>query len=98
MTRVSFKQLKKLPVQTHAGQHLGRIDDAIVDIESHNIAQYRVKKSILSDGEYLIAPGQVEQVQEDKIIVSDNIEKIEEEPPERKQQAATPESVAMSEE
>jgi sporulation protein YlmC with PRC-barrel domain len=65
-------------VQTEQGQELGRVDGAILDIESHAIHQYIVKPSgithLFDKHELLISVEQVISISKEKMIVYDSVE------------------------
>ncbi|PIZ93850.1 MAG: hypothetical protein CO029_03515 [Candidatus Magasanikbacteria bacterium CG_4_9_14_0_2_um_filter_41_10] len=71
--RITYKQLKKLPVVTQSGQELGSVHDAVIDIEAHVIALYEVSSSVLSTKKYSITPTQVVSITEEKMIVKDAV-------------------------
>lgn len=97
MARITFKNLKKLPVETQSGKQLGQVDDLVIDVGSHAVQQYHVKKSLLSGGEYLIAPDQVDRIEEKKVVVFDSVVGSKEEIEERRPPTVAPEGVAMME-
>lgn len=71
--RITFKQLKKLSVETLSGALLGLVYDVVIDCDSQTIIQYKVKKNqvIGSKQEYLISKDQVARYEEQKLIVYD---------------------------
>lgn len=71
--RISYKKLKKLPVETTSGEVLGHVDDVVVDVDTHEVAQYEVKASILSSKRYLIARQQVISITSEKMVVDDAV-------------------------
>ncbi len=72
--RITWKQWRGKDVKTTSGIVLGRVVDAVIDLESHAIAQYIVKSSRISTKEYLIHPSQIIRVEADAIIVADTLE------------------------
>ncbi len=69
--RVSFKQLKKMTVQTLSGTVLGKVSDIVFDTEGQNIIQYTVRSGTLSTEEHLISRSQVVRFEEKKMLVYD---------------------------
>ena len=69
--RLTFKQLKKMTVETLSGATLGRVHDIIFDTEGQNIIQYMVKAGTLSKEELLISRDQVVRFEEKKMTVYD---------------------------
>ena len=67
--------LKNLPVKTKSGIDLGSIRDIILDTESHTILQYEVGN--LLSKKYLINREQVVYIDNEKMVVDDNVVKIE---------------------
>lgn len=69
--RLSFKQLKKLTVETLSGTVLGRVQDIIFDTEGQNIIQYVVKHGTINPDESLVSRDQIVRFEERKIVVYD---------------------------
>ncbi len=90
--RVSFKQLKKMLVETVSGTHLGKVDDLIMDTDGQVVLQYHVSSGLMSGHEYLITREQVHGFEEKKLIVDDNIKKIKVSPV-KPNQASLPQAV-----
>ena len=71
---INFKDLNDLPVETRAGQTLGKLEGIIIDIDSQSIHQYIVKPSGIKNifvKELLISREQVVSINKNKIIVED---------------------------
>lgn len=75
--RLSFKKIKQSSVETASGIKLGRVSDIILEIEGQLVAQYVVKHSIISGKTFLVSRDQIVRFEDKKIIVDDNVEKIE---------------------
>lgn len=75
--RISYKQLKKLPVETKSGMYLGRVCDVVFEIDGQLVAQYEVSPSLLSGKKYLISRDQVMNISAEKIVVSDGAASVE---------------------
>ena len=75
--RLSFKKIKQLSVETASGIKLGRVSDIVLEIDGQLVAQYVVKHSIISNKTYLISRDQIVRFEDKKIIIDDNVEKIE---------------------
>lgn len=76
--RLTFKQLKKMAVETLSGTTLGKVHDIIFDTEGQNIIQYMVKPGTLSKEEFLISRDQVVRFEEKKMVVYDTAVKKKE--------------------
>lgn len=76
--RLTFKQLKKMTVETLSGTTLGKVHDIIFDTEGQNIIQYMVKSGTLSKEELLISRDQVVRFEEKKMVVYDTAVKKKE--------------------
>lgn len=71
--RLSFKQLKKMTVETISGTKLGKVEDLILDIDGQVVVQYEVKHTGISGGDYSIHRDQVVKFEENKMIVYDTV-------------------------
>lgn len=71
--KIEFSKLKKISVFTKSEVKLGKIKNAIINIDSHCIDNYEISANILAQ-KLLINPSQILSVSEKKIIVADNIE------------------------
>jgi sporulation protein YlmC with PRC-barrel domain len=69
--RITFKQLKKLAVETLSGTAIGHVNDVVIDIDGQHIIQYQVKHSLFGGKEYLISRDQVVRFEEQKMVVYD---------------------------
>ena len=69
--RLTFKQLKKLTVETLSGTVLGRVHDIVFDIDGQNIIQYIVKSGTINPDESLVSRDQVVRFEEKKMVVYD---------------------------
>ncbi len=82
--RATFKQLKKMSVETISGTTLGKVHDITFDTEGQNIIQYTVKSGTITTEEHLISRDQVVRFEEKKMVVYDtaikkkerNLEKV----------------------
>lgn len=70
--RISYKQLKKLPVVTSSGTELGAVHDIILDVETQQIVQYVISSSLFSSGSpQLIHQDQVISITSEQMTVRD---------------------------
>ena len=70
----NFDDILDLPVETQKGIQLGKVDGAIIDIDSQSIYQYSVKPSGITnifEKELLIHRDQVINITKEKMIVED---------------------------
>ncbi|MFA6553631.1 MAG: PRC-barrel domain-containing protein [Patescibacteria group bacterium] len=71
------KQLIGMPVYTQSDEHLGKVSDFVVDLETQNIRQYSVRSrdliAELLQRDLLISREQVIRITEEKMIVEDSI-------------------------
>ena len=95
--RISFKQLKKLPVETKSGKVLGRVCNVIFEVDGQLVAQYEVSPSLLSGKKYLISRDQVMSISAEKMVVSDGVIGVEAGEKIGKRLMVKAESVAMRE-
>lgn len=97
--RINFQKLKSLPVETKSGNLLGHIVDLEINLEAFTINKFEIqdKKWIGTDQSYLIGSEQIVKILADKIIVQDNIKKIEAEAPAKPAVVATPATTLNSE-
>ncbi|HMB26388.1 MAG TPA: PRC-barrel domain-containing protein [Patescibacteria group bacterium] len=74
--RILLKKLKKLPVVTKNSQKLGKIANLEINTSTHQVVKYQVRKKILlaKSPKLLIAPEQILEINNKKIIVEDNVE------------------------
>jgi sporulation protein YlmC with PRC-barrel domain len=71
-----FDEIMDLPVHTQSGEHLGKTNGVVIEIETQTIYQYKIKPSGIShlfSKELLIHRDQVVSIQKDKIIVQDGL-------------------------
>ena len=94
--RMSFKQLKSLSVETASGASLGRVIDAILELDGQLIAQYVVRPSRISPKELLISRDQIIRFEQNKIVITDTTMPVTEEGRENIRNV-TPEPIAMRE-
>ena len=71
--RITYKQLKKLPVEIKSGKYLGHVCDVIFEIDGQVVAQYEVSPSLLSGKKYLISREQVLSISAEKMVVDDSV-------------------------
>lgn len=76
---VSVKKLLGLPVFTESGERLGEICDFNLEVESHGVREYLVKKNFFNKPSHLIKPSQVREITDEKMIVDDGLIKDREE-------------------
>ena len=69
--RITFSQLKKLPVKTQSGVYLGKVVDAILSVDENLILQYQVRSHKIVGRTFLINNSQVREITAEKIIVDD---------------------------
>lgn len=67
--RITFKQLKKLKVETMSGVELGHVIDVVIEGDSQTIVQYEVRKHIKAT--FLISRDQVARFEKEKMLVYD---------------------------
>ncbi|MAG29058.1 hypothetical protein CL632_02845 [bacterium] len=72
---INFDDILDLLVQTQSGTQLGKVDGAIIDIDSQSIHQYSVKPAgithFFDKQELLISRDQVISISKDKMVVQD---------------------------
>lgn len=76
MSKINYKQLLKLPVESVSGEKLGFISGFDIDVETHQITNYYVKAHHIVRmvaNELIIGTGQVIEVLDDKMVVDDMI-------------------------
>ena len=78
--RINFQKLKSLPVETESGNLLGHIVNLEINLDTFGIEKCEVqdKKWIGTDQNFLIGVEQITKVTAEKVIVQDNIKKVEE--------------------
>lgn len=69
--RITYSEFKKKRVETQSGIVLGEVRDLVLDVESFELVQLKVKGSALKRKEYLIHIAQIKRVEEKRIVVSD---------------------------
>ena len=72
--RINYKNLKKLIVETKLGIKLGSVKDIVLDTDGQNILQYEVGGMI--GKKYLVSREQVLSIDSEKMMVEDNVLKI----------------------
>lgn len=72
----NLRQLMRLPVYTESGIKLGRVCDLEIDAGAHAVMQYLVRPNVLSAKYYLINNTQVKDITAEKIVVFDNVLKV----------------------
>lgn len=74
--RMTWDQLKHLPVRTRSGQALGVVTGLIVDPEAHAIVQYEVRRGMpLARTSLLIGTSQVVSITAECMTVEDGLVK-----------------------
>lgn len=86
-------ELQKMRVETKSGIFLGNIKNIILDTESQTILQYEVGN--LLSKKYLINQEQVVSIDNEKMVVDDNVVKIESKNVIKNKINIEPEGVAM---
>ncbi|MEK7158481.1 MAG: PRC-barrel domain-containing protein [Patescibacteria group bacterium] len=79
---MTMKRLFQLPVQTQSGQDLGRVVDAEIHAETHQIMKYDVAspsllRGLLPSQPLMIDYRQVIQITEEKMVVEDSVQPAE---------------------
>ena len=69
---INEQTLIRLPVVTKSGTKLGHVIDIEIDVDDHRIRKYFVSARFQKDT-YLIAPSQILEITDEKIIVDDNV-------------------------
>ncbi|MFA6105770.1 MAG: PRC-barrel domain-containing protein [Patescibacteria group bacterium] len=69
---INEQTLIRLPVVTKSGDKLGHIIDIEIDVDNHQIRKYFVSSRFQKDT-YLIAPSQILQITDEKIVVEDTV-------------------------
>ena len=96
--RISYKQLKSLPVETVSGAKLGHVHDLVLDTDGQLVAQYQVKSFMIAGKEYLVGREQVISIAADKLVVDDGVAPVESEPSKKKTLGVSPNPVLMRKE
>lgn len=73
---VNLNKLLHLPVHTESGILLGRIYELEIDADSHTVMRYLVRPSVFSPKYFLIKNSQIKDITADKVIVYDNVLKV----------------------
>lgn len=77
--RMTWGQLKNLPVVTQGGQALGQVEGIIFDPENHAIVQYEVRHGMpLARRTLLVAASQVVSITAEQMTVEDLVGKTSE--------------------
>lgn len=86
---LNFLKLKNFSVYTESGTLLGQVEDLEFETNEHRIIKYLVinKKILKADVRYLISPGQIADIADNRIIVKDAA--INQETASRKKQTLT---------
>ena len=88
---INVRKLIGLPVFTQSGEKLGEVSDVNLDIESHVVREYLIKKNFFNKSSHIIKPNQVRQVTAEKMIVDDCfIKEAEEKRDKEKALSSTP--------
>jgi len=70
--RISWEQLKNLPTFTQSGTKLGHVSGLVINVETHEVAQYEIKPGLSFNRKViLIAVSQVISITAEKMIVED---------------------------
>ncbi len=81
--RLTFKELKQLPVETVSGVSLGHVHEIVFEDVGQQIVQYAVRSSVFAH-DYLINHTQVVGFREGKMIVEDTVKRVEKDRSEEK--------------
>lgn len=73
--RIDWTKLKRLDVETKSGVALGHVKDFVLETEGQSVLQYEVGGVI--GKKYLVSREQVISIDEKKMVVEDNVKKIE---------------------
>lgn len=69
--QISFKQLKKVLVETESGTALGHVVDLVLDTQAQAVQLYEVKSAPIAGKQFMIKPSQVVRFEVEKLIVDD---------------------------
>ena len=73
--KISWTQLKHLPVQTETGRKIGMVEGVELDVDTHTVLHYEVKPGPVLLGvftkSFLIAAAQVVSISVDVMVVKD---------------------------
>ena len=72
--RITYAQLKQLPVKTVSGSILGKVKDLELDADSHQVLKYHVSEGFFAKS-LLIAPNQIKSITAQAITVEDLLDK-----------------------
>lgn len=91
--RMSWQQLKSLPVVTRGGQAVGHVDGLVFDPETHAIVQYEVRQGLpLARRTLLVSASQVLSITAERMTVDDVVGRTEVASEQRVPAAETPAS------
>lgn len=71
--RMLHSQLEKLSVRTESGDEVGKLADAVYDIDSYTIVQLRVVTGLIRTEERMIHVSQIRSITDEAIIVDDTV-------------------------
>jgi sporulation protein YlmC with PRC-barrel domain len=74
---IDWHSLTHLPVFTESGQRLGNIREVEIDVENHHVRKYLVTHGFIGKETFLVTPGQIKEVSNERIIVDDAVIKAE---------------------
>ena len=73
--KISWTQLKHLPVKTEAGRRVGVVEGVELDVETHTVLNYEIKQGPVLLGvftkSFLIAAAQVVSISAELMVVKD---------------------------
>lgn len=95
-SRLTYKQLKGLSVETVSGSVLGHVHDLVLEMDGQLVAQYVVRASVLRGQEYLVSRDQVVRFEVGRLVVDDSVRQAEGRSSDiRKKISLQPEPLAM---
>jgi len=75
--KISWSQLKHLPVQTQSRQKIGIVEGVAVDVDKHSVTHYEIKPAkvlaALFSKTFLVSPAQVISISSKMMIVKDSV-------------------------
>lgn len=73
---INLNKLLHLPVYTESGVRLGRVYELEIDVDMHVVMRYLVRPNVFSPKYFLIKNSQIKDITADKVIVYDNVLKV----------------------
>lgn len=69
--QINLRTLLRLPVYTESGGKIGRVQEVVVNSDSHAVRHYQVGK--LTGERHLVAPSQVRSITAERMTVVDSL-------------------------